>query len=102
MADCLDLYHLYRDHTFFQYEVVMTRDDQAAGIQGERYVMSVSVFSGCCFSLGGFISSHPFLDFVREPTLHHQPLNPSSVTPFGPNKPYSLYRRAPADYQPDL
>ncbi|KAK4034920.1 hypothetical protein C8A01DRAFT_18363 [Parachaetomium inaequale] len=36
-----NLYHLYRDHTFFQYEVVMTRDDEGAGIQGERYVMSI-------------------------------------------------------------
>ncbi|KAK4151764.1 hypothetical protein C8A00DRAFT_35574 [Chaetomidium leptoderma] len=35
-----NFYHLYRDHTFFQYEVVMTRDDEEAGIQGERYVLS--------------------------------------------------------------
>jgi hypothetical protein len=62
MADCLDLYHLYRDHTFFQYEVVITRDDEEAGIQGERYVMSVSGFLVCCFGLGTFISYYPFLD----------------------------------------
>lgn len=37
-----DLYHVYRDHTFFQYEVVITRDDEEAGILGERYILSVS------------------------------------------------------------
>ncbi|KAK3296244.1 uncharacterized protein B0H64DRAFT_461274 [Chaetomium fimeti] len=36
-----NLYHLYRDHTFFQYEVVMTRDNEEAGIQGERYILSM-------------------------------------------------------------
>jgi hypothetical protein len=35
----LDLYRPYRDHTFFQYEVEMTRE---AGDQEERYVLSVS------------------------------------------------------------
>ncbi|KAH6841105.1 hypothetical protein B0I37DRAFT_357920 [Chaetomium sp. MPI-CAGE-AT-0009] len=36
-----NLYHLYRDHTFFQYEVVMTRDNEEARIQGERYILSI-------------------------------------------------------------
>ncbi|KAH6624492.1 hypothetical protein B0J18DRAFT_478954 [Chaetomium sp. MPI-SDFR-AT-0129] len=36
-----NLYHLYRDHTFFQYEVVITRDDEEAGILGERYILSL-------------------------------------------------------------
>ncbi|EAQ88985.1 hypothetical protein CHGG_05604 [Chaetomium globosum CBS 148.51] len=40
-AGRLDLYHLYRDRTFFQYEVVLTRDDEDAGIQGERYILSI-------------------------------------------------------------
>lgn len=35
----LDLYRPYRDHTFFRYEVEMTRE---AGDQEERYVLSVS------------------------------------------------------------
>ncbi|KAL2155869.1 hypothetical protein VTH82DRAFT_611 [Thermothelomyces myriococcoides] len=35
------LYHLYRDHTFFQYQVVITRDNEEAGIQGERYILSI-------------------------------------------------------------
>ncbi|KAH6627648.1 hypothetical protein F5144DRAFT_514315 [Chaetomium tenue] len=40
-AGRLDLYHLYRDRTFFQYEAVLTRDDEDAGIQGERYILSI-------------------------------------------------------------
>ncbi|AEO69622.1 uncharacterized protein THITE_2120280 [Thermothielavioides terrestris NRRL 8126] len=36
-----DLYHLYRDYTFFEYQVVLTRDDEEAGIQGERYVLTL-------------------------------------------------------------
>lgn len=38
----LALYHLYRDHTFFTYEVVLTRDDEENGMQGERYILAVS------------------------------------------------------------
>ncbi|KAL2271880.1 hypothetical protein VTJ83DRAFT_1251 [Remersonia thermophila] len=36
-----NLYHLYRDDTFFQYEVTITRDDETLGIPGERYVLSI-------------------------------------------------------------
>ncbi|KAL2134271.1 hypothetical protein VTI74DRAFT_638 [Chaetomium olivicolor] len=36
-----NLYHLYRDYTFFPYEVVLTRDDEEAGVQGERYILAI-------------------------------------------------------------
>ncbi|KAL2018904.1 hypothetical protein VTK56DRAFT_10271 [Thermocarpiscus australiensis] len=36
-----NLYHLYSDQTFFRYEVVLTRDDEANGIQGVRYVLTL-------------------------------------------------------------
>ncbi|KAL2257371.1 hypothetical protein VTK26DRAFT_5745 [Humicola hyalothermophila] len=36
-----NLYHLYRDQTFFRYNVVLTRDDEESGIQGERYILMI-------------------------------------------------------------
>ena len=37
------LYHIYTDSTFFRYEIVLTRDDEERGIQGEKYLLYVSV-----------------------------------------------------------
>ncbi|KAK4242411.1 hypothetical protein C8A03DRAFT_29342 [Achaetomium macrosporum] len=34
-------YHIYCDHTFFRYEVVLTKDDESAGIQGQRYILTL-------------------------------------------------------------
>ncbi|KAK0636853.1 hypothetical protein B0T17DRAFT_651542 [Bombardia bombarda] len=36
-----NFYHLYRDSTFFHYEVTINRDDEEHGIYGQRYVLSL-------------------------------------------------------------
>ncbi|KAK4138213.1 hypothetical protein BT67DRAFT_475401 [Trichocladium antarcticum] len=36
-----NLYHVYRDQTYFQYTVLLTRDNEDEGIQGERYVLTI-------------------------------------------------------------
>lgn len=69
MADKVDLYHLYRDQTFFQYNVLLARDDEENGIQGERYILAVGVF--LCLSISSFICN---------PTQHLLPILPN--TPF--------------------
>jgi hypothetical protein len=38
-----DFYHVYFDHTFFRYEIVLTRGDEELGTQGERYILMVSM-----------------------------------------------------------
>lgn len=37
-----DLYHIYRDETYFSYEITITRDDEAAGNVGQKYIIYVS------------------------------------------------------------
>ncbi|KAI2639579.1 hypothetical protein GGS26DRAFT_587030 [Hypomontagnella submonticulosa] len=34
-----NLYHVYRDETFFPYEIVLTRDDEENGYIGQKYVL---------------------------------------------------------------
>ncbi|XXG96574.1 hypothetical protein Hte_002860 [Hypoxylon texense] len=34
-----NLYHIYRDETYFSYEITITRDDEAAGNVGQKYVI---------------------------------------------------------------
>ncbi|KAI6091917.1 hypothetical protein F4821DRAFT_254671 [Hypoxylon rubiginosum] len=34
-----NLYHIYRDETYFPYEVTITRDDEAAGTAGQKYIL---------------------------------------------------------------
>lgn len=35
-------YRPYVDQTLFEYEIILTRDDKEAGIDGERYILTVS------------------------------------------------------------
>jgi hypothetical protein len=44
-----DFYNVYHDHTYFKYEVVLTRDNEDAGIEGERYILTVSTLWMFCF-----------------------------------------------------
>lgn len=37
-----DLHHIYTDETYFRYEVTLTRDEEAGGVKGQRYVLYVS------------------------------------------------------------
>jgi hypothetical protein len=63
-----DLYHLYRDYTFFEYQVVLTRDDEEAGIQGERYVLTVSEMSSpLSFAAEHFAPMFPCFPPLRAP-----------------------------------
>ncbi|KAI1762537.1 hypothetical protein GGR53DRAFT_532564 [Hypoxylon sp. FL1150] len=34
-----NLYHIYRDETYFSYQVTITRDDEAAGTAGQKYIL---------------------------------------------------------------
>ncbi|KAI1772414.1 hypothetical protein F4818DRAFT_444239 [Hypoxylon cercidicola] len=34
-----NLYHIYRDETYFSYEITITRDDEAAGNVGQKYIL---------------------------------------------------------------
>ncbi|KAK4115028.1 hypothetical protein N656DRAFT_694761, partial [Canariomyces notabilis] len=36
-----NFYHVYFDHTFFRYEIVLTRGDEELGTQGERYILMI-------------------------------------------------------------
>jgi hypothetical protein len=55
-----DFYRVYVDHTYFEYQVVLTRDNKEAEIEGERYILTVSMLCACCFGRGLFIPTCPF------------------------------------------
>ncbi|KAI4866874.1 hypothetical protein F4820DRAFT_468481 [Hypoxylon rubiginosum] len=36
-----NLYHIYRDETYFSYEITITRNDEAAGNVGQKYILYI-------------------------------------------------------------
>ncbi|KAL1842849.1 hypothetical protein VTJ49DRAFT_4016 [Mycothermus thermophilus] len=75
-----NLYHLYRDDTFFQYEVTITREDEELGIPGERYVLSLWESNNSSPHMYWFVAKFYKKKGDSQPKIHRPSIAPGMLS----------------------